>query len=181
MDRDPRDPKRRKVDNAAPGGALVSASFKAPPSPSLSSHSSTDRSFGVLYPAVGSSPGTTTSAISRFTARSRSSLLPGDPITIEGYSNAQVISVHYDDIVAVRALSTTRGDRRVLLKLSLSASPNAAAQFKAEAGLLDALREQGIHNVSKIIARESGRLGVRCGFPCAGRSCRWKGADRVFP
>ncbi|GAA5908410.1 hypothetical protein JCM6882_007929 [Rhodosporidiobolus microsporus] len=85
---------------------------------------------------------------------------PGDELRIEGYREVQVLSVHYDDIVACRAISTTRGDQRVALKLSLSAKPTAAQQFKAEAALLAKLRDAGVGNISKVLARESGRYGA---------------------
>lgn len=48
----------------------------------------------------------------------------------------------------------------MFLKLSLTARPSTAQQFKAEAALLHSLREQGVRNVSKVLAREMGRLGV---------------------
>lgn len=79
----------------------------------------------------------------------------------------QIVSNHYDDIVACRAISTARGDQRVALKLSLSARASAAAQFKAEAALLAKLRDAGVSNITKVIARESGRYGV-----CIGNSDR---------
>ncbi|GAA6001160.1 hypothetical protein JCM10207_007438 [Rhodosporidiobolus poonsookiae] len=85
---------------------------------------------------------------------------PGDELRIDGYREVQVLSVHYDDVVACRAISTNRGDQRVGIKLSLSAKPAAAAQFKAEAALLARLRDAGVHNITKVIARESGRYGA---------------------
>lgn len=69
--------------------------------------------------------------------------------------------MHHDDTVAVRAISTARGDQRVMIKLSLTATPAAAAQFNAEMALLASLHEAGVHNITKIMAREVGRLGVR--------------------
>ncbi|GAA6026797.1 hypothetical protein JCM8097_005869 [Rhodosporidiobolus ruineniae] len=84
---------------------------------------------------------------------------PGDELRIEGYRDVQVLSVHYDDVVACRAISTIRGDQRIALKLSLSAKPSVAAQFKVEAALLAKLRDEGIQNVSRVLARESGRYG----------------------
>ncbi|BGP14068.1 hypothetical protein JCM10213v2_002006 [Rhodosporidiobolus nylandii] len=85
---------------------------------------------------------------------------PGDEIKLEGYRDVHVLSVHYDDVVACRAISTNRGDQRVALKLSLSAKPAVAAQFKAETALLQKLRDAGVENISKVIARESGRYGA---------------------
>ena len=70
-----------------------------------------------------------------------------------------VLSVQYDDIVACRAISTNRGDQPVLIKLSLSAKPTAAAVFKQEAQLLYHLRDAGI-NCSKMLAKEATRMGV---------------------
>ncbi|GAA5931685.1 uncharacterized protein JCM15063_001537 [Sporobolomyces koalae] len=84
---------------------------------------------------------------------------PGDEIKIDGYRDVRVINVHYDDIVACRAISVARGEQRVAMKLSLSANPAAAQQFKAEAALLHKLREAGVQNITRIIARESGRYG----------------------
>ncbi|GAA6006530.1 hypothetical protein JCM11491_004996 [Sporobolomyces phaffii] len=84
---------------------------------------------------------------------------PGDEIKVDGYRDVRVISVHYDDVVACRANSIARGDQRVALKFSLSAKPSAAHQFKAEAALLNRLREAGVQNITKVIARESGRYG----------------------
>lgn len=84
----------------------------------------------------------------------------GDNLILEGYSNVRIISQHYDDTVLCRAISHARGDRPVFVKLSLSAQPSAAAQFKAEAALLSSLYDSGVHNVSRILAREAGRLGV---------------------
>ncbi|GAA5868990.1 hypothetical protein JCM8547_003243 [Rhodosporidiobolus lusitaniae] len=85
---------------------------------------------------------------------------PGDELRIEGYRDVQILSIHYDDVVACRAISTTRGDQRVAIKLSLSAKPSAAQQFKAEAALLAKLRDAGMSNISKVLARESGRYGA---------------------
>ena len=48
----------------------------------------------------------------------------------------------------------------MFLKLSLSARPSAGMQFKAEAALLTSLREQGVAEVSRVLGREMGRLGV---------------------
>ncbi|GAA5904910.1 hypothetical protein JCM5296_006141 [Sporobolomyces johnsonii] len=89
-----------------------------------------------------------------------SAISPGDEIRLDGYRDVRVISVHYDDVIAARAISTTRGDQRVALKLSMSAKPSAAAQFKAEAALLARLRDAGIQNVTRVLARESGRYGA---------------------
>lgn len=55
-----------------------------------------------------------------------------------------------------------RGDVKVVLKLSLSAKASVAAQFKAEAALLNSVREAGVHNVTRVLGREMGRLGVSC-------------------
>ncbi|GAA5822059.1 hypothetical protein JCM3770_002264, partial [Rhodotorula araucariae] len=85
---------------------------------------------------------------------------PGDELRIEGYRDVQIISVHYDDVVACRAISTTRGDQHVAIKLSLSARPSVATQFKAEAALLARLRDAGVANITKVLARESGRFGA---------------------
>ena len=68
--------------------------------------------------------------------------------------------MHYDDVVACRAHSIARGDQRVALKFSLSAKPSAVQQFKAETVLLNKLRESGIQNITKVLARESGRYGT---------------------
>jgi serine/threonine protein kinase len=84
----------------------------------------------------------------------------GDALSLEGYKDVRIISVHYDDTVVCRAVSTTRGDMKVFIKLSLSANPIATASFKAEATLLATLHEAGVHNVSKIISREVGKLGA---------------------
>jgi len=62
--------------------------------------------------------------------------------------------------VACRANSIARGDQKVALKFSLSAKPAAAQQFKAETLLLNKLRESGVQNITKVIARESGRYGT---------------------
>lgn len=70
------------------------------------------------------------------------------------------MSIHYDDVVVCRAISILRGDQRVAIKFSLSAKASAGQQFKAEASLLGSLRESGVRNVTRIVARESGRLGV---------------------
>ncbi|GAA5970007.1 hypothetical protein JCM11641_000231 [Rhodosporidiobolus odoratus] len=94
------------------------------------------------------------------TATSAAIPVPGDELRIDGYRDVQVLSVHYDDVVACRAISIARGDVRVLLKLSLSAKSSVAAQFKAEASLLAKLRDAGVENISKIIGRESGRYGA---------------------
>ncbi|GAA5947465.1 hypothetical protein JCM3765_001690 [Sporobolomyces pararoseus] len=85
---------------------------------------------------------------------------PGDEIMVDGYRDVRVVSVHYDDVVACRANSIARGDQKVALKFSLSAKPAAAQQFKAETALLNKLREAGIQNITKVIARESGRYGT---------------------
>ncbi|GAA5903955.1 uncharacterized protein JCM6883_002039 [Sporobolomyces salmoneus] len=85
---------------------------------------------------------------------------PGDEIKVDGYRDVRVISIHYDDVVACRAHSIARGDQRVALKFSLSAKPQAAQQFKAETLLLNKLREAGVQNITKVIARESGRYGM---------------------
>ncbi|BGP46232.1 hypothetical protein JCM10450v2_002072 [Rhodotorula kratochvilovae] len=85
---------------------------------------------------------------------------PGDELRIDGYRDVQIISVHYDDVVACRAISTARGDQHVALKLSLSARPSVATQFKAESALLARLRDAGVANITKVIARESGRYGA---------------------
>lgn len=87
------------------------------------------------------------------------SISPGDELRLEGYRDVQVISTHYDDVVACRAISTARGDQRVALKFSLSGRPTAAAQFKAEAALLGKLRAAGISNITRVLARENGRYG----------------------
>ncbi|BGP60434.1 hypothetical protein NBRC10512_004439 [Rhodotorula toruloides] len=87
------------------------------------------------------------------------SVSPGDEIRLEGYRDVQVLSTHYDDVVACRAISTARGDQRVALKFSLSGRPSVAAQFKAEAALLGKLRAAGISNITKVLARENGRYG----------------------
>jgi len=73
----------------------------------------------------------------------------------------RVVSIHYDDVVACRAISTARSDVPVALKFSLSGRSNVAAHFKAESAVLTRLRESGILNVTKVISRESGRYGVR--------------------
>ncbi|GJN88386.1 hypothetical protein Rhopal_001352-T1 [Rhodotorula paludigena] len=81
----------------------------------------------------------------------------GDELRIDGYRDVQIVSNHYDDIVACRAISTARGDQRVALKLSLSARASAAAQFKAEAALLAKLRDAGVSNITKammVVANE---------------------------
>lgn len=62
-------------------------------------------------------------------------------------------------MIACRAYSLARGDLKVFLKLSLTARPTAAAQFKAEASLLHHLRDKGVHNVTKVIGREHTALG----------------------
>ncbi|GAA5989125.1 hypothetical protein JCM10908_001168 [Rhodotorula pacifica] len=87
-------------------------------------------------------------------------VVPGDELRLEGYRDVRVISRHYDDVVACRAISTARDDRRVLLKFSLLARPSVAGQFKSEVLLLNRLRDAGINNVSKPIAREHGRYGA---------------------
>lgn len=87
------------------------------------------------------------------------SVRAGDTIVLEGYRDVTVLSVQYDDIVACRAISVVRGDLPVLIKLSLSAKPSAAAVFKQEAQLLYHLRDAGI-NCSKMIAKEATRMGV---------------------
>lgn len=71
-----------------------------------------------------------------------------------------VLANHYDDTVVCSAISTARGDLRVWIKLSLSANPAAAAQFKQESVVLSYLHEKGIHNVTKVVGREAGRFGV---------------------
>ncbi|GAA6060973.1 hypothetical protein JCM10212_006555 [Sporobolomyces blumeae] len=88
-----------------------------------------------------------------------SAVVPGDEIKVDGYRDVRVISTHYDDVVACRAISATRGDQRVALKFSLSAKPSAGHQFKAETDLLNKLRDAGVQNISRVIARESGRYG----------------------
>ncbi|BGP22990.1 hypothetical protein JCM10295v2_001881 [Rhodotorula toruloides] len=88
-----------------------------------------------------------------------SSVSPGDELRLEGYRDVQVLSTHYDDVVACRAISTARGDQRVALKFSLSGRPSVAAQFKAEAALLGKLRAAGISNITRVLARENGRYG----------------------
>lgn len=98
-------------------------------------------------------------ASSSHSSGSSTRVAPGDELRLEGYRDVRVISVHYDDVVACRAISTLREDRRVLLKFSLLARPSVSAQFKAEVILLNKLRDAGINNVSKPIAREHGRYG----------------------
>lgn len=98
-------------------------------------------------------------ASSSHSSGSGTRVAPGDELRLEGYRDVRVISVHYDDVVACRAISTLREDRRVLLKFSLLARPSVSAQFKAEVVLLNKLRVAGINNVSKPIAREHGRYG----------------------
>lgn len=94
------------------------------------------------------------------------SLQPVVPITVgsylnlEGYRDVQIKSLHYNDTVVCRGISIARGDICVWIKLSLSARSEAAAQFKAEAALLEEIHETGVHNVSRVLAREVGRLGV---------------------
>ncbi|GAA5916163.1 hypothetical protein JCM8208_002128 [Rhodotorula glutinis] len=85
---------------------------------------------------------------------------PGDELRLEGYRDVRVVSVHYDDVVACRAISTARSDAPVALKFSLSGRSSVAANFKAESAVLTRLRESGISNVTKVIAREGGRYGA---------------------
>ncbi|GAA5835589.1 hypothetical protein JCM9279_004589 [Rhodotorula babjevae] len=85
---------------------------------------------------------------------------PGDELRLEGYRDVRVVSVHYDDVVACRGVSTARSDVPVALKFSLSGRSSVAANFKAESAVLTRLREAGIMNVTKVIARENGRYGA---------------------
>lgn len=87
----------------------------------------------------------------------------GDSLVLEGYRDVRVVSVHYDDVVACRAVSILRGDQRVLLKMSLSARPSAAQTFKRESALLQRIAEAGI-NSARLLARESSRYGVSLPF-----------------
>lgn len=96
------------------------------------------------------------------TSRSGSSdtkVAPGDELRLEGYRDVRVLAVHYDDVVACRAISTARDDQRVLLKFSLLARPSVATHFKAEVLLLNKLRSAGISNISKPLAHEHNRYG----------------------
>ncbi|GAA5929492.1 hypothetical protein JCM3775_002356 [Rhodotorula graminis] len=91
---------------------------------------------------------------------SSAAVAPGDELRLEGYRDVRVVSVHYDDVVACRAISTARGDAPVALKFSLSGRSSVAANFKAESAVLARLRESGIVNVTKVIGREAGRYGA---------------------
>ncbi|KAM0752526.1 hypothetical protein T439DRAFT_379572 [Meredithblackwellia eburnea MCA 4105] len=139
------------------------------PAPSSSS-SSTASSSVIPIPIIHSSASTSTSLSARRShhqqpppppaTTTQAQVQPGDILSLDGYRDARVVSVHYDDIVAVRAISSHRGDQRVFLKLSLTARPSAANQFKAETMLINQLNDAGVHNITKVIARESGRLGA---------------------
>lgn len=113
----------------------------------------------------------------------------GDSISVEHYRDVVVLSIHYDDTVVCRGISLSkffppssfdflvpfslaansdlvnyqtlidRGDMKVWLKISLSASASASLSFKIETALLETIHEAGVHNVSKILALEVGRLG----------------------
>ncbi|ORY92797.1 hypothetical protein BCR35DRAFT_311761 [Leucosporidium creatinivorum] len=149
-----------------------------PPSPSLrsSTHSTTDPAnnsttqstsrLTASHPpsSTGSSSTTTPRAqrpkLTHSDSGSSSHINKGDVILLEGYRDVRVFSIHYDDVVVCRAISIHRGDLKVILKLSLSAKPSVAAQFKAETMLLNALRDKGVSNVTKVLAREVGRLGT---------------------
>ncbi|SCZ98541.1 BZ3500_MvSof-1268-A1-R1_Chr3-1g05452 [Microbotryum saponariae] len=96
----------------------------------------------------------------RLTRTDSSAMARGGTLHIEGYRDVRIIGTPYDDAVACRAVSINRGDQRVLLKLSLSASVLVAAHIRAEIAVLTELWEAGIHNCTRVIAREVSRLGT---------------------
>lgn len=121
--------KRRKLDPPLPAISLAKspasprhAAF-SPSSPSVNSSYSTLRSHDQSNPLrVSTTVSDTSSAPSVHVSW-------GDDLVLDGYRDVRIMSVHYDDTVACRAISLARGDKSVFLKLSLTAKPSAVSYF----------------------------------------------------
>ncbi|SCV74352.1 BQ2448_6784 [Microbotryum intermedium] len=121
---------------------------------------------GMSYPPPLASPTSSSSTPGihatrpRLTRNESSAMARGGTLQLEGYRDVRIIGAPYDDVVACRAVSINRGDQRVLLKLSLSASVLTAAHLRAEIAVLTELWDAGIHNCTRVIAREVSRRGT---------------------